>query len=100
MKGGSDMLYPNETRRFTDEHRHELLREAQRERLAAQVRTRRDGFGDRALLFLAAALARGAERARISYAHRRLARLHAGVTSARCLCPAGASPACAYPGRS
>lgn len=94
------MMYPNETGRLADEHRHELLREARQDRLAARVTSRQERVSDRALLLVAAALARGPERARIVYAHRRLARLHAGVTSARCLCPAGASPACAYPSRS
>lgn len=94
------MMSTNQGGRLADERRRELLREAQRERLTAQVTSGRDGAGDRALLLLATALARAAERVRIHYVNRRLARLHAGVTSVRCACPAGLGPACANANRS
>lgn len=94
------MMYANDGGRLADEHRRELLREAQRDQLAARVSSDRDGMVDRALLLLAAALALAAERARIHYARRRLARRHAGMTGAGHACPAGLRPACASFGRS
>lgn len=90
----------HELGRLAEEHRRELLRVAVADRLAAGLAHERDGLSDRALLLLASALARGAERARIRYAHRRLARLHRGMTGAHRVCPAGVDPICISSGGS